>query len=369
MDISLLHICPSFNNTLYSQITERQIKMGLNLRVFYFRRKGEGLPNGEKNYVDGCMPFSSFDRLFFYLKEYKIGKKFFSYYERDQFRIIHAHTLFTSGYIALQAKKKWGIPYIVAVRGSDVALFFKIRIWLRRIGIKILENADKIIFISYSLKNEVIRKYIAEENRGKLIDKIEVIPNGIDDFWLNNEPDKIVNCYDKITLIYYGDVNKNKNITATIEAVKCLQKQGVSVEFYIAGKIVNKRYKREIESHKFIRYLGYLKKEELRKYLMVSDIFVMPSLLETFGLSYVEAMSQGCPIIYTKGQGFDGQFKEGIVGFHVNPNSPLDIAHKIVMIKLNRSAISNRCIKCAQRYNWDNIVKKYANIYKEILNK
>ena len=47
----------------------------------------------------------------------------------------------------------------------------------------------------------------------------------------------------------------------------------------------------------------------------------MTSLGESFGLTYAEAMSQGVPVIYSKGQGFDGQFKEGVVGYHVDPLS------------------------------------------------
>lgn len=51
-------------------------------------------------------------------------------------------------------------------------------------------------------------------------------------------------------------------------------------------------------------------KKQLREAFSISDIFVMPSKPETFGLVYVEALSQGLPILYAKGEGFDGYFDE-----------------------------------------------------------
>ena len=73
-------------------------------------------------------------------------------------------------------------------------------------------------------------------------------------------------------------------------------------------------------------------KDELLKEYRLNDIFVMPSKTETFGLVYAEAMSQGMPIIYTKNQGFDGQFCEGYVGYHVKYNDYRYIAKKISRI-------------------------------------
>ena len=65
----------------------------------------------------------------------------------------------------------------------------------------------------------------------------------------------------------------------------------------------------------------------------------MPSYTESFGLVYAEAMSQKLPVIYSKGQGFDGQFEEGLVGYHVSPYDVKDIANGILKALENDSAI------------------------------
>lgn len=96
-----------------------------------------------------------------------------------------------------------------------------------------------------------------------------------------------------------------------------------------------------------------------------NDIFVMPSITETFGLVYAEAMSQGISVVYSKQQGFDGQFKEGDVGYHVDPRSVEEITNAIKKILSNYNAMSERCISLVNKFEWSNILKD--NNY-EVLN-
>ena len=88
---------------------------------------------------------------------------------------------------------------------------------------------------------------------------------------------------------------------------------------------------------------------------------------ETFGLVYAEAMSQGLPIIYTKGQGFDKQFTEGIVGYHAECFNKENAVKAIMKTIENYECISNSCIKNVQKFDWDKIVKVYESIYNTII--
>lgn len=144
-------------------------------------------------------------------------------------------------------------------------------------------------------------------------------------------------------------------------------KLGYEVSYTIVGRITRKKYWNIINQYTFIKYVPHCKKEDLINYYRNADIFVMPSKHETFGLVYAEAMSQGLPVIYTKGQGFDGQFEEGEIGFSVAYDSPKEIADRIVDILNNYVNISYRCLLNIDRFKWDEIAKKYYEIYKAIL--
>lgn len=94
----------------------------------------------------------------------------------------------------------------------------------------------------------------------------------------------------------------------------------------------------------------------------------MPSKFETFGLVYVEAMTQGTPVIYTRGQGFDGFFEEGTVGYSVDGEDILEMKERIFDIINNYSKISENCINFSNLFSEDEINKRYVSVYKDVLN-
>ena len=234
-------------------------------------------------------------------------------------------------------------------------------------GVNILRNAKRVIFISEPYKKYTIDKFIPEKFKKEIESKSVVIPNGIDQFWLNNKfKDRIRPQNNKLKLIYAGSINANKNIHTTTKACELLIKEGYEVNYIIIGKITDKRFNDFIKKYSFIKYIPYCQKEELIIHYRNSDIFIMPSKHETFGLVYAEAMSQGLPIIYTRGQGFDGQFAEGEVGYSVQYDSAEEIADRVKDIIDRYETISRNCIEQVDKFNWDKIAKEYMMIYAKI---
>lgn len=108
-------------------------------------------------------------------------------------------------------------------------------------------------------------------------------------------------------------------------------------------------------------------KEELAAVYEEKDMFIMVSKCESFGLVYAEAMSQGLPVIYSKGQGFDGQFPEGTVGYGVPSTEPQEILHAVEEILQEYEAMSLRCVENSKVFQWETFVSRYYEIYKECL--
>jgi len=278
--------------------------------------------------------------------------------------------VFTDGNCARFLSKKYGIPFVVAVRNTDVNSFFKKMFFLRSRGVDILVDAKKVFFLSTTYQNTVLDNYVPSKIQRSIYDKSIILPNGINDFWLDN-----VFCEEKqiskgkIKLLYVGIVSKNKNISTTQRAMKLLKEKGYEVSLTVVGKIVDKSEYENLKSDKDISFLSPKNKEELIYEYRKHDIFIMPSISETFGLVYAEAMSQGLPILYSKGQGFDGQFPNGTVGFAVACNSEIEIANSIINILDNYAKISNNCKRYVDRFNWHSIAKQYDIIYNELLKK
>ena len=325
------------------------------------------------DYVVVSKCFYKWDRFFYYHKQNKILTSARSVYVDQSYDIVHAYTLFTDGNIAMQLSKSMGIQYVVAVRNTDLNVFFKRMIHLRKRGVEILNNASAVFFLSPKYRDIVLDNYVPLEYKDELRQKCYVIPNGIDDFWHLHKYsrdgvliEQQLTVKKKLKCLYVGVLDKNKNVELTLKALAKLNEDGWECSLTAIGKIIDSSLYEHLCSYAHFEHLEPKTKEELIYYYRNADIFIMPSHHETFGLVYAEAMTQGLPVIYTSGQGFDGQFPNGTVGYCVNDSNPQDVIDAIKKICLHYSELSNNAINCVDRFKWSDICEKYQTIYIDI---
>lgn len=326
------------------------------------------------DYVNVSECFKKYDRFFYFYKQRKLISSALNYYDPKDLDIIHAYTLFTDGNVAMELSKMWKKPYVVAIRNTDLNLFFNKLFYLRKHGVKILRNAKAVFFLSPVYRDIVINMYVPKKLRQDILEKSFIIPNGINDYWLNHKWNKDLIAVENriknriIKFLYVGVIDKNKNVELTLKALKKMNMIGWKCELTIVGKIVDKTLFRRLKNNYIFQYVAPKQKEELIDYYREADIFVMPSHTETFGLVYAEAMSQGLPVLYTRGQGFDGHFGVGEIGYPVNDHDPDDLVNSINLIVKDYSNISSRCINASDKFDWTNICKEYQDIYSNIIN-
>ena len=304
-----------------------------------------------------------FNQYYFFSQQKRIYDKLIEKISIDKIGYIHAHTLFTDGYLAYMINKKFKKKYIVAVRNTDVNSFLKYGKHLRKTAIEIIKNADKVIFISESYRVNFIKSFLKTEDEKELANKFIVVPNGIDEFWFKNKP-KAKDVPDKrVNLIQVGKIDRNKNVETAIKVCNELRSTGIDSRITIVGEGPLKEELMNKYNEEHIVFKGFLQKEEIQKYYDDADIFIMLSKFETIGLVYVEAMSRGLPLIYTKNQGFDKTFQEGEVGFAVDYDNYEMAVENIKRILDEYSEISKRCIENIDSFSWNIIANKYKCIY------
>lgn len=373
--MKILHVCSYYiTSKLYKNLIENLEEIGIYNDVYIpvssneHINKYRGENNNRTKYIySKC--FNYIDRISFRYKNKKIYKDILKQVDLNNVDISHAHSLFVNGYVSYKLKKEKNIDYIVAVRSTDVNTFFKNVVHLRKIGIEILKNAKKIIFISPRYKRHVIDTYIPKNIRNEIEEKSVVIPNGIDDFWFDNlnMHKKFLN-KDNLRLIYVGRLTKIKNVETSMKVVKRLNELGYNAHLDIVGNgseldyitnLSNKKYKGLVTLH------GFMNREELIHLYQKNDIFIMPSKYETFGLVYLEAISQGLPVIYTRNQGFDGYFEDGVVGYSVKYNDLEEIVQKIIqMVDKSTWDLSMVENELKNSFVWRHIAEKYKEIYR-----
>lgn len=289
-----------------------------------------------------------------------------------QFDAIHAHTFFSDGGLALKAYKEYGIPYIVAVRNTDINTYIKRLKHTYSIGREIALCASKIVFISKGEMNEFMESVFVKPIYNQIKDKIEFQPNGIDNYWHQHIRHDQRGGHD---VLYIGDYTPNKNVVRLIGAVLQLRKEKGYEELKLIivggekeGTVwkTDDRLKQLIVDHPdAVLALGKIyDKGKLAEVMRKCALFAMPSIHETFGLVYLEALSQNLPVIYTKGQGIDGIFDES-VGIGVDALSVEEIKGAIRKILSNPTMYGNRNV-CFDDFKWETIARKYMDIYNDI---
>lgn len=366
--MKILHVCNDYFNTgVYKNLHTRLLATNIDSFVLVPTNIKEQEHQCGENVVQ-IRCFTKFDRYFYLLKQKMIINAVREYIESFSPDILHGHFLFSSGYSCMKMKQEYNVPYVVAVRNTDINLFFKYMPHLRKIGLEILLNAERVIFLSSSYRDLVLDKYIPVNLKYSINKKVVILPNGIDDFWHQNKSEKKSKFDNKqIHFVTVGVINRNKNQLTVAKAAEELIKKGYKITYTVIGLIQDEKVYNALIQYDFVKYIENQSKEDLIHYYRQADILVMPSIKETFGLVYAEALSQGLPVIYTKGQGFDNQFPDGEVGFAVRSNDIEEIANRVIAILQNYHDMSDNCIKDSLRFNWDDIVEKYVHIYRDLL--
>lgn len=294
LNINSYYYSSSVHNQLQNILNKHDINTYTYVPVYkgYIPRDECKFDNEENVYKSEC--FNRYDKFIFYLKHSKIFNDIKKHVKISDYSCLHAHSLFSNGYIAYKLYKKYHIPYVVTVRNTDINVFFKKAFFLRNLGRKIINNASQVIFLSNAYRDMLINQYVKVNKRQEVLNKSIVIPSGINDFWLDNKgTSKTYDKADELKLLYVGVINKNKNLYTTVKAIDVLVSKGMKVKYTVVGKISDEQAFNEIKDRPFVNYLPPRNKEELLNIYRENHLFVMPSVVETFGLVYPEALSQG----------------------------------------------------------------------------
>lgn len=273
--------------------------------------------------------------------------------------IIQAQNI-TMGFIAFFAKKIFNIPYIVWGRGSDVHLQWKFKKFISRI---VLDNADAIIALSQNMRNEM--QTISEKD-------IIILPNGVDtkSFSISKNGKKT----DRIRILYIGSLLPVKGVEYLIQAMKQLCQLHPDIRLTIIGD-GSCRNSLEEMGRKFglehnINFIGKIPHQDVPNWLAKNDIFVLPSISEGMPNVLLEAMAAGLPIVASNVGGIPEIISNSKNGYLVEPKNSQQIVDRIQFLISNSNkwnTISEQNKADAEKYDWEEIIKKLEYIYSHIL--
>ena len=291
--------------------------------------------------------------------------------EINNFDAIHMHNFRSyQNVVAHHYAKKYNIPYVLQARGSVLPFFQKQR--LKKIfdiffGYKILRDASKIIALTMT-EAEQYKKMGVDE------DKIEIVPNGIDLSEYENLPERgefrrkyLIKDDEKI-ILYLGRIHKIKGINLLVNAFADLVKELDDVRLAIVGPDDGflSTLKKQIEKLKIgdrILFTGPLYERDKLKAYVDADVYVLPSVYETFPNTVLEACACGTPVIVTDRCGI-ADFVEK-VGYVVeyDKDQLRNAIFKILADEGLRKRFSEDGKKLVGEFSWDKVVRRVEEVY------
>jgi len=268
---------------------------------------------------------------------YEVCLKLNNLIETKNIQVVEAPLWDAEGFVFSLIKN---IPLVVRVETPlfkvseiqkwDVNKDFKLANWMEGEAVR---RADRVIAISSAIGKLICDHHNVSENN------IDVSPLGIDLPIESQAFDDQDN--DILEVLFVGRLEKRKGIDTLFRAIPAVVRRITNVRFTIVGSDTktasfNGSYKKHLlnildkKYHKYVYFIGYVSNDDLENYYRKCNIFVAPSLYESFGLIYLEAMAWGKPVIGCDVGGVPEIIVDGETGIIVPPDDASSLADAIL---------------------------------------
>ena len=282
--------------------------------------------------------------------------------------VLHVHYAIPHAYAAYMAKKMLldngiHIPIVTTLHGTDITLVGSHPFYRPAVTFSI-NHSDRVTAVSESLKQDTLRLFDINK-------KIEVIPNFIDIDRIKAkgkpcERSLLANKEEKI-VTHISNFRPLKRILDVIDVFEGILPK-VKSKLMMVGEGPEKSKAMEYVKNKSLQehvlFLG--NSNEIDKILCFSDLFLLPSEKESFGLSALEAMAHGVPVISSNAGGIPEVNQHGVTGYLSNIGDTADMTQNALRLLENEKQHNLFKIQAqeqAQRFNINTIVSHYESSY------
>ena len=282
--------------------------------------------------------------------------------------LLHVHYAIphaSAAYMAKQivAKKGRNIPFITTLHGTDITLVGRDKTYEPVVTFSINES-DAITAVSNNLREETYKSF-------KITKEIEVINNFVDVSRFNKKPidafRKVIASQDEKILVHASNFRKIKRVNDVVRVFEQVRKNVPSKLLMVGDgpeRPSTEDLVRELGLQDDVRFLG--KQEQIEEIMAISDLFLLPSEYESFGLSALEAMAARVPVISTNAGGLPEINIHGQTGYMTDigdVDSMSKFAIELLCDEILLEKIKQQAYDQAVRFDISNIVPEYEKLY------
>jgi N-acetyl-alpha-D-glucosaminyl L-malate synthase BshA len=289
--------------------------------------------------------------------------------------LIHAHYAIPHASAAYTAKQivkgKIGrsVPVITTLHGTDITLVGRDKTYEPVVTFSINES-DAITAVSENLKQETLKHFDIKK-------EIQVIHNFVDLKRFNKKPlaafKKVIAPHDEKIIIHASNFRKIKRIEDVIEIFRRIH-TATPAKLLMVGdgpeRPIAEDLARQFGIEADIRFLG--KQEQMEDILAVSDLFLLPSEYESFGLVALEAMAASTVVISSNAGGLCEINIDGKTGYTANVGDVETMSNKAIELLKDEAklkAFKHNALEQAKRFDIHNIIPIYEELYSRFCRK
>jgi 1,4-alpha-glucan branching enzyme len=289
------------------------------------------------------------------------------------FDLIHAHDWLVCS-AATAIKRQEHIPLLTTIHatehGRNNGIHTSLQYEIHMTEKELVKESDVLIVCSTYMKHEI--ELILDASPSK----IAIFPNGIDtNFFKLSMGQSVRNTYalqDRIIVFSIGRIVNEKGFQTVIDAAPELSKRYSCLMFIVAGKGPMLDYYRSVVTERglghVISFVGHISEEEQRAFLQESDIVLVPSLYEPFGIVALEGMLAAKPTIVSDVGGLSEIVIHSENGFKMHPGDVGSLIEQIERIVTNPKEATriaeNGREYVLQKYNWTTIAENTIRVYR-----
>lgn len=304
--------------------------------------------------------------------ELALSSKLVDMVKLHKIEVLHVHYAIPHAYAAYMAKKMLQeegvyVPIVTTLHGTDITLVGSHPFYKPAVTFSI-NKSDAVTSVSQSLKDDTLRLFDIKK-------EINVVPNFID---LQRHEPKFTDCQrammasdDEKIITHISNFREVKQIPDVIRIFYNIQ-QKIPAKLMMVGEGPERE-----PAEKLCKKLGISDKvvffgnsNEIDKILCFSDLFLLPSLTESFGLSALEAMASGVPVISSNTGGIPEVNVHGVSGYLSEINDVDDMTKNALHIVSDDKRLADfkaNAKKISKKFDIHKIVPQYEKIYEDTL--
>ncbi len=302
-----------------------------------------------------------------------LASKIVDVVKHEKLDLLHVHYAIphaSAAFMAREILKTQGVylPIITTLHGTDITLVGKDPSFAPVVTFCI-NQSDGVTAVSEDLKKDTLSHFDIQR-------EIEAIPNFIDVSRFRKQKKdhfkKAICPNDEKLIVHTSNFRKVKRVEDVVSVFNIVR-QTVPAKLLLVGdgpdRVKIESMCRELDISNDVRFLGKL--DAVEEVLSVADLFIMPSEKESFGLAALEAMACEVPVISSNSGGLPELNIQGKTGFLSNVGDVEDMAKNAIFIldNANLETFRTNALNRAKEFDSNNIVPKYLEYYKQILDK